>query len=578
MQSRESIIGIIRAIDVLAEDPRIPAGALSFDMLRPILRRFPKDGGGFFATAQLIAGFRAFHREAAVSLTEAEFLSRLRFRSTRTGSGVAPVAVFTKPFPCPGQCVFCPNDTRMPKSYLSDEPGAQRAEDNQFDPYRQTWARLHALHATGHCIDKVELILLGGTWTFDPEGYQRWFVKRCFDALNQFGSSGSLELGRAHPVSSPLRRESGASYNKRVWDRLRESMREAPPTPCEDASWSDLEDAHRKNENAGHRCVGLSVETRPDEIGLESATKLRRLGVTKVQVGVQSLDDRVLELNKRGHDVATTRAAITLLRRFGFKIHAHWMPNLVGSSALQDLHDFDRLFDDVAMRPDELKIYPCSLVESAELMSFFDRGAWSPFGFDELVRVLAYAMQRTPRYARLTRVVRDIPATQIVAGSRVGNLRELVDRQLASAGVRCAEIRNRELRARAESSDRLIFRCTRYDASVTEECFFEWVTTNDRIAAFLRLSLPKGLSPIEELRGAALIREVHVYGPATPIGTRKRAASQHRGLGRTLIERAQEEARLRGFGRLSVISAVGTKSYYRSLGFEDGKLYQHRSV
>ena len=568
-RSRESIIGIIRAIDALAKDPRIPAGPLPFETLRPILRRFPKDGGGFFATAQLIAGFRAFRLEAAVSLTEAEFLSRLRFRSTRTGSGVAPVAVFTKPFPCPGRCIFCPNDVRMPKSYLSDEPGAQRAEDNRFDPYRQTWTRLHALHATGHCVEKVELILLGGSWTFYPEGYQRWFVKRCFDALNQFDGNQRFDLERTHVVSPPRPCRSGESYNKRVGGVL---------PSCEDASWSELEEAQRKNENARQRCVGLSVETRPDQIGLQSATTLRRLGVTKVQVGVQSLDDRVLELNRRGHDVATTRAAITLLRRFGFKIHAHWMPNLLGSSALQDLQDFDRLFDDATMRPDELKIYPCSLIENAELIGFFDCGAWSPFGFDELVSVLAYAMHRTPRYARLTRVIRDIPATHIVAGNRVGNLREVVDTRLESAGIRCREIRNRELRRRAGSSDRLVFRCTRYDASVTEECFFEWVTTNDQIAAFLRLSLPKGLAPIGELQGSALIREVHVYGPATAIGTRTRAASQHRGLGRELIERAHEEARLRGFGRLSVISAIGTKSYYRSLGFEDGELYQHRPL
>ncbi len=575
------MIGVLRALDALLRDPSTPAGPLPFDLLRQVLRRFPRDGGGFFSTSQLLAGFRAFHEEAGIEVSEEAFVGRLRFRPTRTRSGVAPVAVFTKPYPCPGKCVFCPNDVRMPKSYLSDEPGAQRAEDNQFDPYWQTWMRLAALHATGHPIHKVELIILGGTWSFYAPAYQRWFVRRCFDALNDFdGSSEPKSRPAPNPFETLSRHVDGRtlkkSYNQQVSGRLREVYGGQLVSEEEQAGWDDIEQAHERNETAHHRCVGLVVETRPDEIDVDCATNLRRLGVTKVQLGIQSLNDAVLLANKRGHDSDCTREAASLLRRFGFKIQAHWMPNLLGSTPVDDRCDYDELFTDPALRPDELKIYPCSLVESAELMQFHESGQWRPYSREELLGVLSHALRTTPRYCRLSRVVRDIPGTDIVRGSRNGNLRETVEARLQDRGIRRRDIRSREVRGSAVDPQTLSLRRTHYPTASGEELFLEWVTPQDRIVGFLRLFLPREPAPLAELRSSALIREVHVYGLALNLGTRDAEAAQHRGLGRALIEQASHAAAEAGFDRVSVISAIGTRPYYRALDFEDGPLYQHK--
>jgi elongator complex protein 3 len=515
-----------------------------------ILKRYPKRGRGFFSRSEILAGLRQLAPEGVDAAACAE---RLRLRPVRTLSGVTPVAVLTKPFPCPGRCIFCPDDARMPKSYLSAEPGAQRAAASGFDPYLQTWNRLGAYRAIGHPVDKVELIVLGGTWSAYPRPYQVWFAKRCFDALNDFEA-----------------------------DRKRPSQAVPVPTrgvdPDERASWEELERAQRANEAAACRCVGLVVETRPDHVCEVELQRIRRLGATKVQIGVQSLSDRVLAANRRGHDVAATRRALRLLRSAGFKIHAHWMPNLLGSSPQRDAGDFARLFDDPDFRPDELKIYPCLLVESADLMAPYARGEWRPYGDAELISLLAGCLERTPPYCRVTRVIRDFSAGDIVAGTRAANLREVAERRLREQGRVCRDIRSRELRDARLCPEALAFSEIRYETSVGEECFLEFATRQDRLAAFLRLSLPREPSCMEELRGSAVIREVRVYGASLELGRRGKGRAQHRGLGRALVERAARLARRAGFAELAVISAVGTRPYYRTLGFRDGPLYQHRRL
>ena len=307
-------------------------------------------------------------------------------RPVRTQSGVTPLTVLTKPFPCPGKCVFCPNDLRMPKSYLSDEPGAQRAAANHFDPYLQTWNRLAAYRAIGHPVDKVEIIVLGGTWSFYPEAYQVWFAARCFEALNDFGDGrdGRSEIEPSAPVFDALparvdgREHATNPYNRMVRGFLADRLGGELVPEAEQAAWERLEVAQGANESAACRSVGFVIETRPDHVTEEEVLRIRRLGATKVQIGIQSLDDTVLEANQRGHDVGATRDAVARLRLAGFKIHAHWMPNLLGSTPERDVEDFARLWGDPAIRPDELKIYPCSLIESAELMHFHDRGSGAP--------------------------------------------------------------------------------------------------------------------------------------------------------------------------------------------------------
>jgi elongator complex protein 3 len=324
--------------------------------------------------------------------------------------------------------------------------------------------------------------------------------------------------------------------------------------------------------------VGLTVETRPDHVSEEEVLRIRRLGGTKVQIGIQSLSDRLLSLNRRGHDVAATRRALRLLRAAGFKIHAHWMPNLRGATPEADVADFAHLFEDVDFRPYEIKIYPCSLLESAELMAYYERGEWRPYGEEELLAVLMASLVRTPPYCRITRVIRDFSADDIVAGSKVTNLREVAERALHRQGGVCRDIRTREIRESSFRAEALDLSEVAYETSIGDEVFLQYVTPDDRLVAFLRLSLPRQASFARELGESAIIREVHVYGASLPLSRRKEGRAQHLGLGQKLVERACERAAAAGYADLAVISAVGTRAYYRTLGFRDGFLYQHRRL
>jgi elongator complex protein 3 len=552
-----------------------------------ILKSHPRDGNGFFSRNELIQAYRSLADSNDIPPYDPAIVERLKRKPTRTISGVTPITVLTKPFPCPGTCIFCPNDVRMPKSYLADEPGAQRAEMNAFDPYLQTHARISALNHIGHNTDKIEFIILGGTWSFYPEPYQIWFIKRMFDAIHDFGkgidhsqeietSLRSSQLHPQNPVGETIDgRTMPMTYNQAVAMLYPD---EVDRRHIEFATWAELEAAHQENETAPHRCVGLVIETRPDYLDEQEALRLRRLGCTKIQIGIQSMNEDVLRLNKRGHNVQRTRDALRALRQAGFKIHPHWMPNLYGSSPQEDIEDFKRLFSDPDIMPDELKIYPCSLIESAELMQVYERGDWRPYTEAELLEVLMGVFQHVPEYCRLTRVIRDIPSTDIVVGNKKTNFREIVDQELHCQGIRSQEIRSREIRGKPVSVDELVLDEVTYQTSVGEEIFLQYITADHRIAGFLRLSLPT-VSPITpELQDAAMIREVHVYGTAVGIGQNEEGRAQHTGLGSKLIERAVEIAANRGYTYLAVISAVGTREYYRKRGFRDRNLYQIRQL
>jgi elongator complex protein 3 len=594
---RATLLPLLRA--VIAHD------SLTTAQLNTLLRRHPRPDGGLYGRSDLIHAYRALAGSDGLPPHDAAIIERLRRKPTRTASGVTVVTILTKPFPCPGTCIFCPADVRMPKSYLADEPGAQRAAQNGFDPYLQTYTRLLAYHNNGHPTDKIELIILGGTWSFYPESYQVWFILRAFDALHDFGAgidrraeveAALLAGSQLHPQRLNIAETvngaaPGRSYNQVVQDIYRDELRRAhavaqaanagqrPRGPIDEyATWDELEAAHRANETAACRCVGLVVETRPDHISADEVLRIRRLGCTKVQIGFQSLNDDVLRLNQRGHDVAATCRAVALLRRAGFKIHAHWMPNLYGSTPEADIDDYRRLFDDPAFRPDELKIYPCSLIESAELMQRYHDGSWRPYTHDELLALLKACLLHTPEYCRLTRIVRDIPSTDIVDGNRSTNFRQIVEDALRAEGRRSADIRAREIRSRQVGPDELALDEIWYDTDIGREVFLQYITPERAVAAFLRLSLPVGAPLTPELDGAALVREVHVYGQSVEIGAAAAGRAQHAGLGTRLLDRAADIAREQGCTRLAVISAVGTRGYYRVRGFSDGPLYQHRPL
>jgi elongator complex protein 3 len=570
-----------------------------------ITRKHPRPEGGLYGRSELIEAYRSFAGSYGLPPFDEAVLETLRRKPIRTTSGVTPVTVMTKPFPCPGTCIFCPNDVRMPKSYLSNEPGAQRAEQNAFDPYLQMYTRLQAFYNTAHPLDKLEIIVLGGTWSFYPESYQIWFIKRLFDALHDFGKgidrraevrAALYDASQLHPERNQVNvtldgRRMEQTYNQVVQAVYRDEMyrsREIAQQIAEGrrqrslideyATWEELEAAHRENETADCRCVGLVIETRPDQISPEEVLRIRRLGCTKVQIGFQSLDDEILGKNKRGHTVAATRRAVKLLRQAGFKIHAHWMPNLYGATPQSDIEDFRRMFDDSDFRPDELKIYPCSLIESAELMQRYQDGSWQPYTQDELLDLLVECFKLTPEYCRLTRVIRDIPGTDIVVGNRVTNFRQVVEETLAARGERSRDIRAREIRQWEVSLDEVYLDEIGYGSSIGEEIFLQFISGDRHIIGFLRLALPDlSIPPLtEELRDAAIIREVHVYGQALGIGEIAPGHAQHSGLGKRLIDRAVEIARVKGYANLAVISAVGTRDYYRKRGFIDRTLYQSR--
>jgi elongator complex protein 3 len=563
------------------------AEALDPRSLDRLVRRHARRGGGMFRKSEIIAGFRGLGGAERFGASEDAFVASLRLRPVRSLSGVTPVTVLTKPYPCPGRCTFCPNDVRMPKSYLADEPGAQRAEDNRFDPYLQTWNRLRAYREIGHPTSKIELIVLGGTWSHYQEPYQRWFVKRCFDALNDFGAGRDARAG-AGAAPARWREAAGAAidgraltgdraYNRAIGDVLERDNGRGLLHASEGCSWQELEAAQRENESADARCVGLSLETRPDEIDAAEALRMRRLGATKVQLGVQSLSDAVLDANRRGHSVAQARAAFAVLRRFGFKLQAHYMLNLLGSTPEQDVAGFAQLFRDPDFQPDELKLYPCMLVESAELMRHYEAGEWRAYSDDELVDVVMQCMKLAPETVRLSRVIRDFSAHDIVAGTRRANLRELAERRMAERGEACRDIRAREIRGEAFAPGELRLIERGFVTATGDERFLAFETPAEKLVGFLRLSLPKSAAPHAELEDAALIREVHVYGASVAVG-KSGDGAQHAGLGRRLVERAAEIAADTGYAQLAVISAVGTRQWYAGLGFRSGTLYPRRAL
>jgi elongator complex protein 3 len=567
---------IIEELDKL---PRVDR--LSLDR---ILGKYPKGGKAFFSKSEIIQGYRYLAELEGWPGDAERFIEKLKMKPVRTLSGVTPVTVLTKPFPCPGQCIFCPNDVRMPKSYLSREPGAQRAGYHAFDPYQQTYSRLSALHRMGHRADKVELIVLGGTWSFYPDSYQIWFVRRCFEAMNDFGEGREVAEATDGRVDfNQLKEQVDGRFETNPYNEIVSSFVWAHGSSERGDDWeiataAELADVHRENETSSCRCVGLSVETRPDYVSEQELERIRRLGATKVQIGIQSLSDRVLDLNKRGHDVAATRRAIALLRQAGFKIQAHWMPNLYGSSPQEDVEDFARVFSDPDFRPDELKIYPCSLIESAELMVHYEARRWRPYTQNELLEVLVECLQTVPSYCRVTRVIRDIPGHDILDGNKVTNFRDLAETELKARGIECRDIRSREIRNERVVLEDLTLDEIRYRSSIGEEVFLQFVGDESRIAGFLRLGLPQQGSFIDEIRASAMIREVHVYGAAARLGEKSRRKAQHSGLGKALIERAEDLAGQAGFSSLAVIASVGTREYYRRLGFKDGDLYQHKEL
>src|SRR5665647_974033 len=467
---------------------------------------------------------------AAAAPEDREILRKiLLVKPTRTLSGVAPVAVMTSPAPCPhGKCLPCPGGPdhafKSPQSYTGEEPAALRAREHSYDPFAQVHARLEQFELLGHRVDKVELIVMGGTMTARTTEYQEQFVSRCIEAMNTY------------------------------------------PDGIAGAASFDVEAVQEGNETSAIRCVAITFETRPDWCRREHVDLMLRLGVTKVELGVQHVDDTILSYNRRGCTVADTVEANTLLRDAGMKVGFHMMPNLPGSTIDLDKKMFETLFSDPRFMPDFLKIYPTLVTPGSEIEEHWMRGAYLPYGEEDMIDLVAYAKSLIPEYTRLQRIQRDIPAKLIVAGSRHSNFRQLAQNRLKATGRGCLCIRCREigrLPTMAESEIRVL----KYDCCGGHEHFISAVA-GDSLIGFTRLRFPSRVNS-NELDNAALMRELHVYGSPVPVGKDAESEEwQHRNYGKALISRAEEITSDAGFSHLEIMSGIGVRPYYRRLGYE----------
>lgn len=539
---------------------------------------------------------------------EDRFIRSVRMKPRRTASGVATITVITRPHTCSSNCIYCPCDLRMPKSYLANEPACQRAELTFFDPYVQVAARLQALHQMGHSTDKVELIVLGGTWCDYPEGYQYWFIKELFRALNDWPNSPhhikecldwytSFGLQNSEEALSSFVAEQQAAvfedtatYNQAFHKLYDTSQPHQNAWSQMQSTYDQLVEQQHSNETAAARVVGLVIETRPDTITPDNLRMFRQLGCTKIQIGIQSTRQEILDANQRQMSVAQIKRAFSLIRLYGFKIHSHLMVNLLGATPEADKQDFKMFVTDPGFLPDEIKLYPCALVSGTQLVQKYREGTWQPYAKDELVDVLVQDVLNTPPYVRISRMIRDISATDILVGNKHTNLRQMVEQELAAEDVarRVQEIRFREINQQQVRAAELTLQDFTYTTAVSEEHFLQWVTADNKIAGFCRLSLPhwdkltSGACDVsaDELLvqpGQAMIRELHVYGQALSLGSEGMSA-QHQGLGQKLLAKASSIAAEAGYTSLNVISSIGTRAYYRAQGFTDAGLYQQKAL
>ena len=447
-------------------------------------------------------------------------------RPVRSLSGIVNVSVLTKEYPCPGKCLYCPIESGIPKSYVSGEPAVERAKKLRFDPYLQVKKRVEMLEEQGHPTDKIELRVVGGTWSYYPEKYQNWFVKKCFDACN-----GKTSV--------------------------------------------NLKKAQEENEKARHRIIGLSIETRPDFINQKEIKRLRKLGTTLVEMGVQSIYDDVLRKNARGHGTKEIISATGLLKDAGFKVLYQILPNLPGSNLRKDEKMFKELFANPDFKPDLLKIYPCALLKSAPLYKLWLKGQYKPYGKRQLINLVKKIKKIIPYYVRIQRISRDIPSNLIVSGpAKISNLRQILADDMGENKWRCRCIRCREIKGDYDPKGKILLFREDYKASDGREIFLTFENEGrTKLYSLLRLRLTSDKK--------SLIRELHTYGPLKPIskGQFLVASPQHKGLGKKLVRQAEKITKKEfHLKKIAVIAGIGVRDYFRKAGYGLENTYMAKSL
>lgn len=489
--------------------------------------------------------------EIISALTKSEnekLLPLLTRKIIRTASGVTVVAAMTKPYPCPQTepCAYCPGGPKLgvPQSYTGHEPATMRGIQNQYNPYKQVKNRINQLQAIGHKVDKIELIIMGGTFPATPIQYQTMFVKRCLDAITQKKSQ-------------------------------------------------NLEKAKKNAEKSKIRNVGITVETRPDWAKESQVDNMLNMGVTRVELGVQNPDDAIYRKVGRMHTVKDVIEATRIVKDAGLKLVYHLMPGMPGSNPVKDLRAFKKVFSSQDFKPDMIKIYPCLVTENTKVFNWYQKGNYRPYSTEQAVEVVAEIKRMTPPWVRIMRIQRDIPSPLIVSGVKKGNLRELAQAKLTMQGVSCKCIRCREVGHRVKSTRA---RSTgvkpsisvanlvtmKYNASEGEEIFVSAENTNDdTLFGYIRLRIPSTKAHRTEIKTkpCSIVRELHVYGPLVPVNQHIREAWQHKGLGKTLLSEAERMTKEDyGLRRILVISALGTKQYYANLGYHLDGVYMSKEL
>jgi len=494
-----------------------------------------------------------------------ELKKYLLTKRTRTISGVSPVAVMTEPSYCPhGKCTMCPGGPGsvfgdVPMSYTGHEPATMRGMRAGFDSYIQVFNRLEQYILLGHNVDKVELIIMGGTFPATSKEYQERFVTGCFKAMNDFSElffeEGVLNIDKFREFFEVPK----TVGDKEILERIQEKIKALKAD-------STMEKEQKRNETVKVRCIGLTVETKPDWGFLRHGNEMLTQGCTRVELGVQTLHDDVLKKINRGHTLNDTKESIRTLKDLGFKLNFHFMLGLPLMNREKDIEAMKELFDNPDYRPDMLKLYPCMVSSGTVLFNQMKRGEYKPITTEEAADIISEGERYVKRYCRIMRVQRDIPPKFMEAGVDRSNLRQYVDKLADKKGIKCQCIRCREL-GRHDKNDEIVYNEIEYEASKGKEFFISADTKRqDAIVGFVRLRYPSQFLRKEITEGSALIRELHVYGNVAELG--EEGDIQHKGVGKKLLELAEKQAKKDGKNKIVVISGIGAREYYRKLGYE----------
>ncbi|MBI2507501.1 tRNA uridine(34) 5-carboxymethylaminomethyl modification radical SAM/GNAT enzyme Elp3 [Candidatus Woesearchaeota archaeon] len=506
-----------------------------------------------------------------------DFNRNIKTKPMRTQSGVAPVAIMSYPRECPhGTCTFCCGGVNsyfgnIPKSYTGNEPASMRAIRNKFDAYLQVFNRLEHYVLLGQIPEKVELIIMGGTFLSYPEDYQDKFITDAFKAMNDFGelffADGELNKNKFKEFFEFNLEFKSEERTNKIHEKLLELKNN-----------SKLESEQEKNETAKIRCIALVIETKPDWCKEDHINQALKLGATRIEIGVQSLDDAVLKRINRGHDVADTIKCFELLKNAGYKVIAHWMPGLPGVNPDEEVENFKKLFSDSRFRPDGLKIYPCMIMPGTPLYLQYKKGLFKPLRTKEAAEIVAKAKEAIPKYCRVYRIQRDIPTKVTIDGVCLTNFRQVVHELMSKNGKKCECIRCREIKNNRVDWNKIELNRIDYEASNGKEVFLSFDDAeNDSLLGFLRLRVPNRSFRKEITKDSAIVREVHVYGEAAKIG--ETGSIQHRGLGKKLILEAERISKQEfNKNKIIVISGIGVKEYFKKLGYSKDGVYVSKTI